>query len=115
MFGTMKVVKQLIHAGEGVAVLDGGGIEGTVVNTKAEGAIGFSGKEDRGTILRDARADPTFLKVDLDLFLQLGELGRGHAVKALLWGYGSREEVDALKGSGMGDGGWFIKGRAVLG
>jgi hypothetical protein len=69
MLGTMQMVKQLIHAREGVAVFDSGGIEGAVVDAEAKGTVSFAGKQDWGTILRDTWADPTFLKVDLDLFL----------------------------------------------
>ena len=69
MFGTVEVVKEFIHARKRVAVLDGDSIDGTVIDTKAEGAIGLASEKDGGTKLGYTRADPTLFKVDLDLLL----------------------------------------------
>ena len=46
MFGTVEVVKEFIHARKRVAVLDGDSIDGTVIDTKAEGAIGLASEKD---------------------------------------------------------------------
>ena len=46
--GAMEAVKELVNPGEGVAVLDGDGVEGAVVHTKAEGAILLLDEEDGG-------------------------------------------------------------------
>lgn len=46
--GPMEAVKELVNPWEGVTVLDGDGVEGAVVHTKAEGAILLLDKEDGG-------------------------------------------------------------------
>jgi hypothetical protein len=60
----MELIKELIHAGEGVAVFDGLGIECPVVDAKTEGAISLAGEEDRRTILGAGGTDPALFKVD---------------------------------------------------
>lgn len=73
--GALELIQQLIDTREGVAVLDGDGIEGAVVDTHAKGAIFFAGEEDGGTKWRLGGHDPAFRKVVLQLtkdFLKLG-------------------------------------------
>ena len=75
----MQLIEELIHAGEGVAVLDGLGIERTVVDAEPEGAVGLAGKEDGGTVLGDGRPDPALLEVGGELALELLNLCWGLA------------------------------------
>jgi hypothetical protein len=69
VLGAMELIKEFIRARERVTILDGDRVKLTIVDAEAEGSISFLGKEDRGTILRCRRADPTLFKVDLELTL----------------------------------------------
>jgi hypothetical protein len=109
-FGPVQLIEELIHAGEGVAVLDGLGIECPVVDAHTEGTISLAGKEDGRTILRASRPDPAFLEVDGELALELLELSRGHAEGALLWGVGVWFEVDPVERAHVGCCTWFGEG-----
>ena len=90
------MVKELTSQRQGTRVLDGLSVEGAVVDTEAEGAIGFAGKKDGSTIFGDARADPAFFQVNLKLFLQLLKLSWRHAVHMVFGRNGARLEVDAV-------------------
>jgi hypothetical protein len=71
-------------------------IERTVVNAQAKGSIRFPGKEDRSTVFRGARSDPSFFKVDLQLLVEFFQLGRAHTVETVGWWQRTRLEVDTV-------------------
>ena len=109
-FGAMKLVEELIHAGERVAVLHRLSVESTVIDAEAEGTVGLAGKEDGGAILGDSRPDPALLEVGGELALELLNLRRRHAEGSLLWRVGVGFEVDAMEGAQVGGGSGFIEG-----
>jgi hypothetical protein len=107
------LVEELTCQGQRARVFDGLSVEGAVVNTEAKGTIGFAGKEDGSSILRDARSNPTFLQVDLKLFLKLLKLSRGHAVDVVLGRDRTRLEINAVEGTSVGHRGWLVEGGAM--
>jgi hypothetical protein len=109
-FSAVKLVKELIHAGEGVAVLDGLGVKCPVVDAEAEGTISLASKQDGCTILRAGRPNPALLEVDGQLAFELLNLSRGHAEGALLGGVGVWFEVDAVERAHVGCSAGFREG-----
>ena len=98
----MELIEELIHAGEGVAVFDGLGIECPVVDAQTEGAISLAGEEDRRSILGAGRPDPALFKVDGELAFKLLNLSWGHAEGALLGWVGVGFEIYAVERAHVG-------------
>jgi hypothetical protein len=82
----VEAVQHFVNAREGVAVLDGLGVEGSVVYAETEGAIFFFDKEDGCAEGGDAGADVASLEEVGELAFELGEFVVGHGVDGAIGG-----------------------------
>ncbi|GAX74979.1 hypothetical protein CEUSTIGMA_g2425.t1 [Chlamydomonas eustigma] len=65
VLSSMEMVKEFRGQGKRSRVLDGLCIQRAVVDTQAKGSIRFPCEEDRSTVFRGARSDPSFFKKDI--------------------------------------------------
>jgi hypothetical protein len=107
----MEPVEHFVHAGEGVGVLDGDGVEGAVVHAKPEGTVFLADEEDGGAERGDGRADVAAGEEVGELAAELLELvvGEGLHAEAVGWG-GAGEEVNGVVN---GTRGWEGEGVVV--
>jgi hypothetical protein len=79
---TTQTLKEIVDPRKRVGVLDGLRIEFAIIDTKAKVFVLLSNKEDRRSVRRTTRPDPTLLQEVLELGPESDELILAHAINA---------------------------------